>query len=257
MHPYTSPTTTPSSPPKLNSVPFRALKNFATDRKQLIGPYMRYKKQHPNDDDLSKIKDMDSAELYEPWVNCAFHKIALPDAYARNLATGKIITDSVSVLIHCWKAKIKDWSPHHPDYVPWDEAKKRFDYREVGIGMIFALPLTHFVLGADPGKGYIRFTGSQVQDTCTTPKYYQRANMNSARKWQEWPLAENLMVRRAKSLCPSLVTTDPQQVGTGILWFERYIEGMLAHYITLNNHNRNGAGESTGRSSKKWSERAS
>ncbi|KAI8800545.1 hypothetical protein BJ742DRAFT_745195 [Cladochytrium replicatum] len=89
---------------------------------------------------------------------------------------------------------------------------------------------TNFVLGADPGKEDIRFTSSYFT------QYHQRANINSARKWQEWQLAENLMVWRAQCSHPSLVTTDLQQVDAGICWFVQYIEAMLAHYTTLNNH---------------------
>ncbi|KAI8804695.1 hypothetical protein BJ742DRAFT_741856 [Cladochytrium replicatum] len=55
-------------PPELKICPILSftLKNLAIEGKQLIGLYMRYKKQHPEDDDLPIIKDMDSAELYEP-----------------------------------------------------------------------------------------------------------------------------------------------------------------------------------------------
>ncbi|KAI8806302.1 hypothetical protein BJ742DRAFT_774303 [Cladochytrium replicatum] len=175
-------------PPKRKLCPILSftLKNFPIDGKQLIELYMRCKKQHPEDDDLPTIKDMESAELYELWVNCVFHKITLPDAHVRDSATGSIITDRVSVSIHRRKGKIKDSSHHHPDYVPWDKATKRFACPETHFQP------THFVLGADPGKGDIRFTGSQVQDTCTTPKvnfrysfaeYYQRANISLALKF--------------------------------------------------------------------------
>ncbi|KAI8808926.1 hypothetical protein BJ742DRAFT_891546 [Cladochytrium replicatum] len=100
----------------------------------------------------------------------------------------------------------KNWTLY--DYVPWDKANKHFAYPDIGIGMIYALPT---LLGADRGKVDIQFTGSQVQDTCTTPKvnfrysfaeYYQHANINSARKWREWRLAENLRVWRAQSSTP-------------------------------------------------------
>ncbi|KAI8807592.1 hypothetical protein BJ742DRAFT_869784 [Cladochytrium replicatum] len=153
--------------------------------------------------------------------------------------------DRVSVSIHRRKAKIKDLSPHHRDCEPWDEEKKHFAYLGVGIGMIVHFQPTYIVLGADPGKEDIRFTDSQVQDTCTTPKvnfrynsaeYYQHANIKLARKWREWRLNENL-----------------KQVDAGICWFMQYIEAMLAHYTTLNNH-AEWPGQSTGRNSEKWSE---
>ncbi|KAI8804756.1 hypothetical protein BJ742DRAFT_775860 [Cladochytrium replicatum] len=200
------------------------------------------KKQHPEDNDLPTIKDMDSAELQELWVNRLFQKITLPGSHALDLATGRIITDGMSVSIHRRKAKIKDSPPHHPDYVPWDKARSALLIQRL-------VPIvekgTSDLLGADRGKGDIRFTGSQVQDTCTTPKvnfrnsfaeYYQRANINSAKKWREWRLAEKLRVQRAQGSHPSLVTTDPQQVDAGIRWFVQYIEAMLAHYTILNNH---------------------
>ncbi|KAI8807790.1 hypothetical protein BJ742DRAFT_894620 [Cladochytrium replicatum] len=143
-------------PPNLKLYPISSftLKNFAIDGKQLIGLYMRYKKQHPEDDDLPTIKDMDSAKLNEP------------------------------------KAKIKDSSPHHPDYVPWDKAKKHFAYPDVGIGMISI-------------------------------------------KWREWRLAESLRVWQPRA---HVLLWSPRQVDAGIRWFVLYIEAMLAHYTTLNNH---------------------
>ncbi|KAI8803787.1 hypothetical protein BJ742DRAFT_872317 [Cladochytrium replicatum] len=67
-------------------------------------------------------------------------------------------------------------------------------------------------------------------------EYYQRANINLARKWREWRLAENLTMRQAQSSRPSLVTTSPQQVDAGIRWLVQYIEAMLARYTTLNVH---------------------
>ncbi|KAI8811136.1 hypothetical protein BJ742DRAFT_769521 [Cladochytrium replicatum] len=70
-----------------------SITDIVTGTQQLIGLYMRNKKQHPEDEDLPTIKDMDSAELYEPWVNGAFHTSALTDAHAWDSATGRIITD--------------------------------------------------------------------------------------------------------------------------------------------------------------------
>ncbi|KAI8808933.1 hypothetical protein BJ742DRAFT_891579 [Cladochytrium replicatum] len=130
-------------------------------------------------------------------------------------------------------------SPHHLDYVPWDKGTKRFVYPEVD-----TLPTHQLCTSADPGRGTSDLQ-AQVQDTCTTPKvnfrysfaeHYYRANINSARKWWEWQLAENPWAQRAQSSRPSLVTTDPQQVEAGTCWFAQYIEAMFAHYTTLNNH---------------------
>ncbi|KAI8813296.1 hypothetical protein BJ742DRAFT_906954 [Cladochytrium replicatum] len=185
MYYDTSPRTTSSLSTKAKDLSHFELytENFV-DGKQLIGLYMRYRKQHPEDDDLPTVKDMDSAEY--------------------------------------------NWKNYHR------------------LGTHF-LP-THFVLGADPGKG--DFTGSQVQDTYTTPKVNSGfASIKSFRWYDEYVQtstqqessrngnrAENLRVRQDQSSRPSLVTTDPQQVDSGICWFVQYIKAMLAHYTTLNNH---------------------
>ncbi|KAI8806725.1 hypothetical protein BJ742DRAFT_740230 [Cladochytrium replicatum] len=87
-----------------------------------------------------------------------------------------------SVSIHQRKANIKYSSPHHLDYVPWDKAKKHLAY---------------------PGAPKSR-THVPLQRSISGPLLPE--NINLARKWREWQLAENLRGRPEVKWSPQFLS---------------------------------------------------
>ena len=194
-------------------------KYISTDGKQLIDHY-RYMAANSEETFVPESGCTD----YDFWWKEAFNEMTpgiSPPPGSHRAPDRRVQTDGVGASVQLVKAvQARSSTPRNRGFTP------------------VSLAGIETVLGCDPGKGDLHFSGGPVgmgpqpdiDFRYSFSEYYERSGVNASRRRRERELGENPRIAHLQSTKPSAKTTDPVEIDALFVWFLLNHRELLAFY---------------------------